>query len=120
MTPEERIEGLIEASSLGTPDAVAMRERTTPEQARRIVERAKKIAAEERPSWMSDYGADMRRVVAGARVRVANCDGSDALATVQRMDTPRFGVVRLDDGELALFHAANVMEIVVEATDDNP
>lgn len=41
------IEALIEASSLGTPDAVAMRERTTPEQARRVMERAEQIAAEE-------------------------------------------------------------------------
>ena len=37
------IERLIEASSLGTPDAVAMRERTTPEHARRVMARAKEI-----------------------------------------------------------------------------
>lgn len=34
------IEARIEASSLGTPDAVAMRTRTSPEQARRVVARA--------------------------------------------------------------------------------
>lgn len=45
---ERRIEDLIAASSLGTPDAVAMRERTSPEHARRIVERSEEIAAEER------------------------------------------------------------------------
>lgn len=33
-------ERLLEASSLGTPDAVAMRERTTPEHARRVMARA--------------------------------------------------------------------------------
>lgn len=41
----ERIEELIEASSLGTPDAVAMRVRTSPEVARRIVARAKELAS---------------------------------------------------------------------------
>lgn len=66
-------------------------------------------------SDLSDFGADMRRVVPGARVRVANADGGSADATVHRMDLPRFGVVRIDDGELALFHALNVMEILSDA-----
>lgn len=37
----------IERSSLGTPDAVAMRERTSPEQARQVMARARQIAEEE-------------------------------------------------------------------------
>lgn len=41
------LRALIEASSLGTPDAVTMRERTTPEHARRVMERAKQITEEE-------------------------------------------------------------------------
>jgi HK97 family phage prohead protease len=39
------IDDRIEASSLGTPDAVAMRERTSPEVAEQIVERSKTISA---------------------------------------------------------------------------
>ncbi len=42
-----RISRLIEASSLGTPDAVAMRARTTNEQARRVVQRAQELSGEE-------------------------------------------------------------------------
>ncbi len=42
-----RTNDLIEASSLGTPDAVAMRAQVTDEQARRVVERAKEIGGEE-------------------------------------------------------------------------
>ncbi len=37
---------LIEASSFGTPDAVAMRTRTTDEAARRVVERARQLDEE--------------------------------------------------------------------------
>lgn len=40
MTANDRIEDLIAASSLGTPDAVAMRARTTTDRARQIVARA--------------------------------------------------------------------------------
>lgn len=43
MTGEERIRALIDASSLGTPDAKAMIERTPPEVAREIVARSKEI-----------------------------------------------------------------------------
>ena len=51
MTDEQRIRDLIEASSLGTPDAKAMRERTSPEVVRRVVERAKELSAGGR--WVS-------------------------------------------------------------------
>jgi len=40
MPGDRSIEDLIEASTLGTPDAVAMQERTPPEVARRLVARA--------------------------------------------------------------------------------
>jgi hypothetical protein len=43
-----RINHLIEASSLGTPDAVAMRARTTDEEARRVVARAEELGGEGR------------------------------------------------------------------------
>jgi hypothetical protein len=56
------IERLIEASSLGTPDAVAMRERTSPEHARRIVARSKEIAADQIPATLSEL-ADRDRFV---------------------------------------------------------
>jgi len=42
---QRRIARRIEASSLGTPDALAMRERTDPDVARAIVERSKNITA---------------------------------------------------------------------------
>ncbi len=42
----QRVHRLIEASSLGTPDAVAMRARTTDEDARRIVARARELGGE--------------------------------------------------------------------------
>lgn len=45
MTDEQRIRDLIERSSLGTPDAKAMRACTSPEQARRVVELAKELSA---------------------------------------------------------------------------
>lgn len=45
MTDEQGIRDLIEASSLGTPDTKAMRARTSPEQARQVVERAKDLSA---------------------------------------------------------------------------
>jgi hypothetical protein len=63
------IERRIEASSLGTPDAVAMRERTTPEQARRVMARAKEIAADEEPTddgWFEEF----LDAVADANVRM--------------------------------------------------
>lgn len=50
------IERLIEASSLGTPDAVAMRECTSPEHARRVMARAKEIAAEDGPDLWNLLG----------------------------------------------------------------
>lgn len=40
----DRIDALIEASSLGTPDAKAMRSRTSPEAARRVVELSHQLA----------------------------------------------------------------------------
>lgn len=43
--PAHPIDDLIEASSLGSPDAVAMRERTSPEVAERIAEQSKTISA---------------------------------------------------------------------------
>lgn len=42
------IEWLIERSSLGTPDAVAMRARVSDEEARRVVARAKEIGSGDR------------------------------------------------------------------------
>lgn len=43
------IERLIDASSLGTPEAARLRSTTSDETARRIVERSEQIAAE--PEW---------------------------------------------------------------------
>ncbi len=43
---QPNITDLIEASSLGTPDAVAMRNRTTDAEARRVVARAREIGEE--------------------------------------------------------------------------
>ena len=43
MTGEQRIRDLIERSSLGTPDAKTMIARTSPEQARRVMERARQL-----------------------------------------------------------------------------
>ncbi len=51
MTDRQRIEDLIEASSLGTPEAKAMRERTPPDVARRVVARSKELAREGR--WVT-------------------------------------------------------------------
>lgn len=45
MTDERRICDLIEASSLGTPDAKAMRDQTPVEVARRVVARARELGA---------------------------------------------------------------------------
>ncbi len=44
--PPRTVDALIEASSLGTPDAVAMRNRTTDDEARRVVARAHEISEE--------------------------------------------------------------------------
>ena len=45
----EHIRELIERSSLGTPDAKALRASVSDETARRIVERAKELAADSAP-----------------------------------------------------------------------
>jgi hypothetical protein len=52
------IERRIEASSLSTPDAVAMRERTTPEHARKVMARANGGPCCEFPSELCCWRCD--------------------------------------------------------------
>lgn len=45
---------------------------------------------------LNEYGVDMDRVVPGARIRLYG-DGHTTMGVVERMDSPRMGVVAVYD-----------------------